>query len=40
VLSAPLEAIRETHRIDGRIPSLNEIFVARVGMSAAAASEG
>ena len=39
VLSAPLETIRETHRVDGRIPSLDEIFVARVGMSAAAASE-
>src|SRR6184192_2163936 len=39
VLSAPLEDIRETHRIDGRVPSLDEIFVARVGMSAAAASE-
>ena len=39
VLSAPLEEIRETHRVDGRVPSLDEIFVARVGMSAAAASE-
>jgi len=39
VLSAPLEDIRETHRVDGRVPSLDEIFVARVGMSAAAASE-
>src|SRR6184192_2435136 len=37
VLSAPLEEIRETHRVDGRVPSLDEIFVARVGMSAAAA---
>jgi ABC-2 type transport system ATP-binding protein len=33
-LSAPLDAIRESHRIDGRVPSLNEIFVARVGMAA------
>jgi len=33
-LSAPLDAIRESHRVDGRIPSLNEIFVARVGMPA------
>ena len=39
VLSASLEEIRETHRVDGRVPSLDEIFVARVGMSAAAASE-
>ena len=39
VLSAPLEDIRETHRLDGRVPSLDEIFVARVGMSAAAVSE-
>jgi len=39
VLSAPLEDIREMHRVDGRVPSLDEIFVARVGMSAAAASE-
>ena len=39
VLSAPLEDIRETHRVNGHVPSLDEIFVARVGMSAAAASE-
>jgi ABC-2 type transport system ATP-binding protein len=31
VLSAPLETIRESHRIDGRLPSLEEIFVAHVG---------
>jgi ABC-2 type transport system ATP-binding protein len=37
VLSAPLDVIRESHRVDGHIPSLDEIFVARVGMSAAAA---
>jgi ABC-2 type transport system ATP-binding protein len=36
VLSAPLDAIRESHRVDGRVPSLDEIFVARVGTSAAA----
>jgi ABC-2 type transport system ATP-binding protein len=36
VLSAALEAIREMHRVDGRVPSLDEIFVARVGTSAAA----
>jgi ABC-2 type transport system ATP-binding protein len=39
VLSAPLEAIRESHRVDGHVPSLDEIFVARVGTSATAASE-
>ncbi|HJQ37029.1 MAG TPA: ABC transporter ATP-binding protein [Thermoanaerobaculia bacterium] len=39
VLSAPLEEIREAHRVNGHVPSLDEIFVARVGMSAAAASE-
>jgi ABC-2 type transport system ATP-binding protein len=38
VLSAPLETIREMHRVDGRVPSLDEIFVARVGTSAAAGS--
>jgi len=36
VLSAPLETIRESHRVDGRVPSLDEIFVTRVGMSATA----
>jgi ABC-2 type transport system ATP-binding protein len=36
VLSAPLDAIKESHRVDGRVPSLDEIFVARVGASAAA----
>ena len=30
-VSAPLDAIRESHRVDGRAVSLNEIFVARVG---------
>jgi ABC-2 type transport system ATP-binding protein len=40
VLSAPLEDIRESHRVDGRVPSLDEIFVARVGMSATTASDG
>jgi ABC-2 type transport system ATP-binding protein len=39
VLSAPLDAIRESHRVDGRVPSLDEIFVARVGMSAATAPD-
>jgi ABC-2 type transport system ATP-binding protein len=37
VLSAALETIREMHRVDGRVLSLDEIFVARVGTSAAAA---
>lgn len=31
VLSAPLHDIKESHRVDGRLPSLDEIFVARVG---------
>src|SRR5436309_11298515 len=35
VLSAPLATIRETHRVDGRVPSLDEIFVAHVGTAAA-----
>ncbi len=35
VLSAPLDAIRESHRVDGRVPSLDEIFVAHVGTAAA-----
>jgi len=39
VLSAPLEDIRESHRVDGRVPSLDEIFVARVGMSPAASED-
>jgi ABC-2 type transport system ATP-binding protein len=39
VLSATLDSIRESHRVDGRVPSLDEIFVARVGMSAAASEE-
>jgi ABC-2 type transport system ATP-binding protein len=39
VLSGSLDAIRESHRVDGRVPSLNEIFVARVGTSAAVAAE-
>src|ERR1700741_267312 len=39
VLSAALDSIRESHRVDGRVPSLDEIFVTRVGMSAATASD-
>src|SRR5438105_2298694 len=31
VLSAPLNDIKESHRVDGRVLSLDEIFVARVG---------
>ena len=34
VLSAPLTEIREAHRTGDRVPSLDEIFVARVGRSA------
>ncbi|HYT77281.1 MAG TPA: ABC transporter ATP-binding protein [Vicinamibacterales bacterium] len=34
VLSAPLAVIKESHRVGERVPSLDEIFVARVGMSA------
>jgi ABC-2 type transport system ATP-binding protein len=30
-LSASLEDIKESHRVDGRVPSLDEIFVAHVG---------
>lgn len=36
VVSASLETIRDTHRINGRVRSLDEIFVERVGMSASA----
>jgi ABC-2 type transport system ATP-binding protein len=38
-LSAPLDAIRESHRVDGRVPSLNEIFVAHVGTPAVSVPE-
>ena len=31
VLDAPLSEIKESHRVDGRLPSLDEIFVAHVG---------
>jgi len=31
VLSAPLDEIKEAHRVDGRVPSLDEIFIAHVG---------
>jgi ABC-2 type transport system ATP-binding protein len=36
VLSAPLDEIRESHRVEGRVPSLDEIFVALVGTPASA----
>jgi ABC-2 type transport system ATP-binding protein len=35
VLSASLAEIKESHRVDGRVLSLDEIFVAHVGMPAA-----
>src|SRR5438874_5781909 len=31
VLSGPLAALKDSHRVDGRLLSLDEIFVARVG---------
>ena len=31
VLSAPLAEIKESHRAGGRVPTLDEIFIARVG---------
>ena len=31
ILSAPLSEIKASHSVDGRSPSLDEIFVARVG---------
>ena len=34
VLSAPLEEIKSTHRVQGRVPSLDEIFHRRVGAAA------
>ncbi len=39
VLSAPLHDIKEAHRVGNRVPSLDEIFVARVGTSVAPAQE-
>jgi ABC-2 type transport system ATP-binding protein len=39
VLSGPLAAIKESHRAGGRVPSLEEIFVAHVGRSAAPRAE-
>ncbi len=34
VLSAPLDEIKSTHRVQGRVPSLDEIFHRRVGAAA------
>src|SRR5216110_2056173 len=39
VLSAPLDEIKESHRIEGRVPSLDEIFIARVGAALASRTE-
>ena len=39
VLSAPLADIKESHRVDDRVPSLNEIFVAHVGSAATTAPD-
>ena len=39
VLSAPLAVIKESHRVGDRVPSLDEIFVARVGKPAASVGE-
>ena len=35
VLSAPLKELKESHRVDGRLPSLDEIFVAHAASAAA-----
>jgi ABC-2 type transport system ATP-binding protein len=35
VLSGPLKAIKESHRVGEHVPSLDEIFIARVGKPAA-----
>ena len=40
VLSATLDAIKESHRVGDRVPSLEEIFVAHVGMPSASAPPG
>src|SRR2546425_4828167 len=39
VLSAPLADLKESHRAGGCVPSLNEIFVARVGAAASPAPD-
>lgn len=38
VLSAPLTVIKESHRVGGRVPSLDEIFVAHVGVDTVSAT--
>jgi ABC-2 type transport system ATP-binding protein len=38
-LSAPLGEIREAHRVGERLPSLDEIFVARVGVAPSPAGD-
>ena len=39
VLSAPLVAIKESHRVGERVPSLDEIFVAQIGMGVVSAPD-
>ena len=39
VLSASLQAIKESHRVGDRVPSLDEIFIAHVGRGAASAPD-
>jgi ABC-2 type transport system ATP-binding protein len=39
VLSAPLQAIRDSHRVDGRAQTLDEIFVKYVGSDAESAQD-
>src|SRR6059058_4951040 len=39
VLSAPLDEIKESHRVGERIPSLDEIFIAHVGTAEAPAPD-
>ena len=40
LLSGPLQAIKESHRVGDRLPSLDEVFVARVGSAAASGPGG
>jgi ABC-2 type transport system ATP-binding protein len=39
-LSAPLREIKESHRVGEHVPTLDEIFVAKVGMAAMAPTSG
>lgn len=39
VLSAPLGSMKESHRVNGRAPTLDEIFVIHVGGAASQAAE-